>query len=156
MNLKLRPMTPQEYQSFIDESIPRFAQEKIDAHAWLESVALKNAQDAYARILPHGQNTSHHLFLQIEDHDQSLGYIWVMIEEDLLGKSAFIYQIQIDQTHQNKGIGSQALSELETYLKSFDVNRISLHVFANNDRALHVYQKSGFVFTDHNLTKKLI
>lgn len=33
--------------------------------------------------------------------------------------------------------------------------KIALHVFAHNDRAVHVYKNNGFEFTDYSMAKKL-
>ena len=56
-------------------------------------------------------------------------------------------QIRIGSTtSQNRGLGSEAVRQLIAHgFSKLDLHRISLHVFANNQRAIHVYEKNKFV-----------
>ena len=50
-----------------------------------------------------------------------------------------------ERVYRNKKLGSQAIELfLEHVFKTLDLNRLSLTVFAYNERALHVYRKAGF------------
>ncbi len=56
-------------------------------------------------------------------------------------------QIRIGCTaSQNRGLGSEAVRQLITHgFSVLNLHRIALHVFARNQRAIRVYEKSGFV-----------
>ena len=48
--------------------------------------------------------------------------------------------------YQNQGAGSDAVRQLTEYgFSVLNLHRISLHVFATNQRAIRVYEKNGFV-----------
>lgn len=64
---------------------------------------------------------------------------------DFVSRSAEL-QIRIgDNSHQNKGYGKLALKQLISFgFKDLNLNRIFLHVFTDNLRAIKVYQALGF------------
>lgn len=46
----------------------------------------------------------------------------------------------------NRGLGSEAVRQLINYgFSEMNLHRIALNVFATNERAIHVYEKNGFV-----------
>jgi diamine N-acetyltransferase len=51
-----------------------------------------------------------------------------------------------DKTYWNQGYGTEAVRLLAQHgLKTLNLNRIFLHVFENNPRAIRAYEKAGFV-----------
>lgn len=56
-------------------------------------------------------------------------------------------QIRIGELpFQNNGAGSETVRQLTEYgFKILNLRRISLHVFANNARAIRVYEKNGYI-----------
>ena len=56
------------------------------------------------------------------------------------------FSMSIQEKYTNNGIGSSLLNELMKWAKKDQrVEKIYLEVFANNDRAIHLYQKLGFL-----------
>lgn len=55
-------------------------------------------------------------------------------------------QIRIGAEHaRGRGVGREALRQLLSYgFDEFDLHRIYLHVFATNERAIHLYEGAGF------------
>ncbi|WP_139116750.1 GNAT family N-acetyltransferase, partial [Paenibacillus polymyxa] len=49
----------------------------------------------------------------------------------------------------------EALARLEDKAKDLGVRKISLHVFAHNETARKLYEKTGFLETDVIMSKKL-
>lgn len=64
---------------------------------------------------------------------------------DLLHRNAEL-QIRIGETaSHSKGLGSDAVKQLVDFgFKHLNLHRIYLHVFADNERAIKAYSKSGF------------
>jgi len=52
--------------------------------------------------------------------------------------------IYLHQDFQNVGLGTAMLNELIDLAKKEGLHRVSLHVIADNKRAVHVYKKVGF------------
>ncbi|MBJ8056751.1 GNAT family N-acetyltransferase, partial [Bacillus cereus] len=57
----LQPMSQTDYDVLIEESIKRYAGEKVLAGTWNQEEAQKNAEEQFERLLPEG--------LQTEDHE---------------------------------------------------------------------------------------
>ena len=56
----------------------------------------------------------------------------------------YIRDLQVIEAYQNKGIGAQALTYVETLAKQAGVKQLRLRVFIISP-AVHLYQRSGFV-----------
>ena len=70
----------------------------------------------------------------------------VLNEIDTDNRSAVFRTALAGPEHYNKGYGSEALELLLDYaFGPLNLHRIDLEVFAFNPRALHVYEKVGFV-----------
>ena len=55
--------------------------------------------------------------------------------------------ISIKDDYREKGIGQEMMKELERQASRLGLESIYLEVFSNNDRAIHVYGKMGYVET---------
>ncbi|MDC0535752.1 ribosomal protein S18-alanine N-acetyltransferase [Francisellaceae bacterium] len=60
-------------------------------------------------------------------------------------KSARIYSIVIDHHFRGKGLAQQLLSEVINRVSSLDVSHIRLEVKVDNQPAIHLYNKLGFL-----------
>ena len=69
--------------------------------------------------------------------------------------AAWLDNIDILESYQNQGYGTQALALMEQELDAMGIKSIGLHVEADNERALAFYQKRGFRFTAHQVVKVL-
>ncbi|WP_425462714.1 GNAT family N-acetyltransferase [Melghirimyces algeriensis] len=70
-------------------------------------------------------------------------------------KEAFIYDFLIFEDAQGRGWGQNALQALEEHVGKHGVKKISLHVFAHNKRAIHLYQKLNYQATNIYMSKWL-
>lgn len=59
-------------------------------------------------------------------------------------KHVGLVAISVHKDYREEGIGSEVLNLLEEYGRKMSLRMFELTVFANNDRAQHVYQKHGF------------
>lgn len=93
-----------------------------------------------------GQDSSSVLLLiALCENDQVIGDIQIG-DIDTKNRNAHI-RISIDQNnHQGKGYGSEAMLLMLDYgFGILNLHRIELNVFAFNDRAIHTYEKLGFL-----------
>lgn len=80
-------------------------------------------------------------YLSIYDQDHLEGFILLLLEAD--GFSVEFRRIVV--TGKGKGIGQTAIAQVDDYCREvLHRNRIWLDVFENNERARHVYEKSGY------------
>ncbi len=65
---------------------------------------------------------------------------------DWIGRMATFYIAIADKENWSKGYGTEATKLMVDYaFETLNMNRIQLHVSAENDRAVRVYEKTGFV-----------
>lgn len=80
-----------------------------------------------------------------QETNQALGEV-VINEIDFTNRSANIRIDLFDEAHYGKGYGTPAmLLMLGHAFGSLNLHRVSLGVYAFNQRAIHVYEKLGFV-----------
>lgn len=81
-------------------------------------------------------------YLSIENSNgEFCGYFILVLEPDT--ESVEFRRILID--HKKRGIGQAAISEMESYCKNeFNVKRIWLDVYEDNEIGIHIYEKMGY------------
>lgn len=74
--------------------------------------------------------------------DVTRGFIIVLykINSDIAG----VETLNVDPIHQGKGIGKKLLKAAEKEMLSEGINKIRLEVLTGNQRAINLYEKSGF------------
>ncbi|RFB98535.1 GNAT family N-acetyltransferase [Rhizobium leguminosarum bv. trifolii] len=155
--ISLRPMRDSEYSAYLDYFIPEYAAEISSNYGLSDLLSLAQAKREIAADLPDGVKTSGQVLLCLIDHSQRpetvIGYLWY--KPDAAMRSAFISDFYILAAHQGKGLGKQALKALEDELKGKGFEQIKLRVAADNKRARHVYEDTGFRVTGVNMSKSL-
>ena len=84
----------------------------------------------------------------IYDEDEMVGYIMVVYDYDI--PEYDIWHMMIDASKQGKGYGSEALKKVLDYIRTKpfgDSNRVTLTCNKENQMALSLYHKLGFVET---------
>lgn len=119
-------------RSLVINSSAYFPTSEEDHNKWFESITRKRSDRA---------------FLVIEDTEckSVIGYCQ-LLNIHQVHRTAEL-QIRIgNQQKQGKGYGTSAVMKLLNFgYMDLGLERIYLHVFANNNRAIHVYEKCGFV-----------
>ena len=81
----------------------------------------------------------------IYEDDTMVGYVMVIYDYDI--PEYDIWHMMIDESRQNKGLGSAALNQVLEYIKTKPFgssNRVTLTCSKDNVRALQMYKKKGF------------
>lgn len=94
---------------------------------------------------------------QIEKMTQELVNFDILFEEKLVGvvrlsfdtEECWLRDLQVDQSYQNRGIGSIALAEAERLAKEHGSHILKLKVFKNSP-AVHLYKRQGFGLTSED------
>ena len=84
----------------------------------------------------------------IYDGDEMVGYVMVIYDYDI--PEYDIWHMMIDASRQEQGYGSAALRQVMNYIKAKplgDSNRVTLTCNKDNQIALRLYHKFGFVET---------
>lgn len=154
--VKLRPMSAAEFVHYLENSVADYAAEKTRAGHWFADEALAQSQASFQRLLPDGLTTlNHHLFTIVDTtSDLPIGAFWIYLEQGL-HSSIWIYDLIIHPMQRRKGYGRQAMLALETTARELGAERIDLHVFAHNRRAIALYKSVGYTTSSLNMSKLL-
>ncbi|WP_430534166.1 GNAT family N-acetyltransferase [Listeria rocourtiae] len=147
--LRLTPMAKERFADFAESLSVGYAKDQADAGIWAREEALFKARMTTMELLPDGVRTKNHFLWEVMQGEECIGTLWVFQEE----KTYFIYDILIFEAFQNKGLGSALLDLLEEQARERGITEISLHAFAHNKRAVHVYKKMGFEIVDITMRK---
>ncbi len=60
-------------------------------------------------------------------------------------KQANLQNIYVDEAYRSLGVGEKLVNCLKEYCTDYEVNRLNVSVLAENDVAIHFYQKVGFI-----------
>ncbi len=152
-----RPMTAEEFGSYLERAIPEYADMHLRAGNVEPENSLKRAQKDYADLLPQGLATPrHHLFtVTTADDGASVGICWFEIRQRAGRTKAFIYDFCLDDAYRGKGLGRKFMDELEQRVAALGATALSLHVFGDNLAARALYEKCGFRYADMQMIKDL-
>lgn len=85
----------------------------------------------------------------VENRDKELIGLVELIEIDYIHRSGE-FQIIITPEHQGKGFAQTLINKALDYsFTILNLHKIYLHVSTENEKAIHLYQKSGFVEEGH-------
>ncbi|MRI32489.1 GNAT family N-acetyltransferase [Endozoicomonas sp. OPT23] len=155
MQVLLKAMDQQSFSDYLEMAIPSYARDNIDSGRWDTSEATERSIKAHESLLPEGLETKdNYLFDIIEQEDQqNVGHIWVKIEDNIRTRSAFIYDIEIYESHRRKGHAKAALTSIEAKVADMGATSLGLHVFNHNSAALKLYNSIGYQTVSHNMQK---
>ena len=156
--LVLRDLSELEFNKWRASTVQDYADAGAKSGRWEKDSAAEKAEEETLKLLPDGVNTNGHYIYgaYLEDAlNQLLGSVWIGLRPNDLATRAFIYDITIDEAFQGKGYGRQLLALAELKAKKLGAEVIALHVFGYNDRAVKLYQTSGFKFDSHFMSKSL-
>ncbi|OLP67080.1 putative N-acetyltransferase YycN [Bacillus pumilus] len=139
----------------MDAAIQRYAEEKVSAGTWTKEEALENAEDQFDSLLPDGIHTAHHELWNLLQGNQAVGWVWLCFDPNHPQKEGFIYNFILFEDYRGKGLSKQAIAALEEQAQSLGVQKLTLHVFAHNQIARSLYEKTGFAETGIYMSKPI-
>ena len=154
--VQLRPMSEAEFDSYMRQAVPSYAQAHIEAGDVDPGEALARAQADYDALLPEGLRTrDQYLWTIADDAHEAVGMMWFEVRERERGRSAYIFDIAIREDRRRRGYARIAMSLLEERLNAMSIGRVSLNVFGNNHAARTLYEAMGYRVTGIGMTKVL-
>jgi ribosomal protein S18 acetylase RimI-like enzyme len=154
--IRLVPMTENEFEIYLEKTIPEYAADKTRAGDWSEEEALERSRKSYNQLLPQGVKTENNYLFRIllEESGEKIGMIWM--KHEVPRPLGFIFDIVLDESQRGKGYGKQTMLALDEFAAGLGIEEISLHVFAHNPPAMKLYNRLGYEITSQNMTKKLV
>lgn len=154
-SVRFREMTEEEYLQYSEFNIQNYASERARHFKRPFEEELATAKEQVGELLKDGLHTKAHFISKIIDAEngEAVGHIWFHVNE--AKKSAFLYDIMVEEGFRGKGYGKAALHELEVRLREMGIGQVALHVFADNNLAISLYSKQGYYVASHNMQKDL-
>lgn len=155
--IELAPMTEAEFATYVAGAVRSYAQAHILAGDVVPEEALARAQTDYDELLPKGlASPKQHLFTLRHPLLGPVGILWFELREHPLGRSAFLYDVEIREDYRGRGLGRDAMQAMEAHLRGLGAVRISLNVFGYNHAARRLYESLGYEITGMGMKKALL
>ena len=143
MSASLRPMTPVEYDDWLPKAMDHYAFD-IAAAGVPEDEARAKADRDFPRLLPDGLDSEGQWLYVVEDGGEAVGVLWLAERADDVGRSLFVYDIEIGEAHRGRGLGRAAMGLVEEEAHRRGIDRVTLNVFGGNDVARNLYRSLGY------------
>jgi ribosomal protein S18 acetylase RimI-like enzyme len=155
--VRLRPMTSEEFAAWRPWAVEEYAQEDV-AHKQMDADRAHANMSAFVEsVIPRGPRTEGHRLSIVEDAatGERVGYTWWADRELDAGPAAWIYDVYIDEPHRGRGFGRGLMEAVEAQVREAGLARMELHVWVDNEPALSLYRSLGFVPAGMEMFKRL-
>jgi ribosomal protein S18 acetylase RimI-like enzyme len=100
------------------------------------------------------------IFFAVDDDHQPLGYVWVsergyLDPWDFQPEPAWVYDLRVDSQRHGQGLGQALMQQAEAWAIQEGFKRIGLHVFGENQPAIRLYAKLGYVALNSQVKKNI-
>lgn len=154
-DVTLKPMTPEFFDPWMADLMAGYAQDHVQAGNWTAEEAQARVEAETRELVPEGVETKDQLFFTAHnDSDETVGALWIAVRRpDQQG--AWIYEIEVFQSHRGAGYGRALLAAAETATKEAGATTLGLNVFGPNATARALYESSGYEITTMQMRKTL-
>jgi ribosomal protein S18 acetylase RimI-like enzyme len=155
--VRLRPMTNEEFDRWLPWAVEDYAREDVEHKRMDPDRARDNMSAFLESAIPRGPRTEGHHLSIVEDPatKERVGFTW-WAERDLdAGPAAWIYDVYIDEPYRGKGFGRGLMEAVEAEVREAGLPRMELHVWVDNDPATSLYRSLGFEPTGMEMFKQL-
>jgi len=118
----------------------------VEMFASMSDDAVKWGMPPYTReVIDRWMSNIQNLIPLVAEHNNRIvGYAWIYRFVHPRRKGTGDLAMYLHQDFQNVGLGTAMLNRLLELAKKEDMHRIGLHVIADNEIAVHLYEKFGF------------
>jgi ribosomal protein S18 acetylase RimI-like enzyme len=155
VTLSLRRPTEAEFGEWVERSVAAYAQDEIAAGRVSPEQAVARARESYVGLLPDGPDTAGAVVGRLDDDEDAVGWLWVARKAEGPPDLAWVYDIEIDESHRGRGLGRQAMLLAEDLARQLGATALGLNVFGGNAVARGLYASLGYTETAVQLRKPL-
>lgn len=87
--------------------------------------------------------------------EEIIGFIWAYIHQFREERRMYVNELRVKEEYRNRGIGSQLLKMVEDKAREQEIYALYLHVEANNQEAIRLYQRYGYRYERIQLRKEI-
>jgi ribosomal protein S18 acetylase RimI-like enzyme len=83
----------------------------------------------------------------VTEQDEAVGCLWMgrATDQRTGNAQAYIFLVAVDPSHQRRGLGTYLLSEAQQQAEAWGLSELTLQVYPDNQSALKLYEKLGFI-----------
>ena len=153
----LRPMSQPEYDTWVAQTIPAYAADKVASGQWPQDTALEQSKKENDELLPQGLATPDNQFFTIVDAAGApVGMLWFAVKTRFAARIAYVFDVNVRPERQREGHASAAFLALEDEVRKFGLAGIALQVFGHNTAGQGLYAKLGFRPTSISMFKSVV
>jgi len=131
------------FEPYLERSITRFAA-SFPADVMSQEEILPAARRHIEGLLPQGRQTRGQHFHRIVVDGDPVGTLWWAEQLDETPPRVYVYDIEVDEEHRGKGVGTAAMQALEEEARRLGAKEVMLSVFFKNPGAIRLYERLGF------------
>jgi SagB-type dehydrogenase family enzyme len=161
MSVQVRPYLPADREA-LTALVTRLSE--FDLHPWRQAEQIDQTNIAMLETAMDEADPDDAIFVaEVEATGQVVGFVRLQTQTDYFskGRLGYISNIAVDQSFEGQGIGRMLLEQAEAWGQGKGFDRLTLHVFVENQRARQVYEKFGYqqdiiqyIKVDHERKKK--
>jgi GNAT superfamily N-acetyltransferase len=141
-DLELRPMTPEEFDVYMADSVESYTAELASAGMSAEA-ARRQSNEQLAELVPDGLASPGQHFFAAVVGDTHVGRLWISTQREM----AFVYDIAVHEDQRRKGYGEAIMNAGAIWSRDRGHAALGLNVFAHNPNARALYDKLGYRVT---------
>ena len=155
--IELVELPRERFPAYRDDLVREYAQDKVRAEAWSPEEAPRRSAADVDGLLKDGTDTAGHYLYSLRDQStaEEVGTVWIAVLDSGVGRSVWIYDIQIHEPFRRKGHATQALRLVEKKASELGADSVELHVFGHNPAARALYEKVGYETTSVVMRRRL-
>jgi ribosomal protein S18 acetylase RimI-like enzyme len=150
----IRPLRDDEYGAFVERGLAFYVDDMVRAGIDRE-VAQAKADKDLPQLLPDGLATPTHFMYAIEHDGNFAGYLWLCDRDGELGRSLFVYAVEVDAEFRGRGLGRAAMEFAEQEAQRRGIAKVALNVFGGNAIARSLYLSLGYQETAVHMEKRV-
>lgn len=155
--VRLRPMTPDEFEAIRRRSIAGYAAGQVRAGSWNPDGSEQRAAELFAKLLPAGLDTPDTLLVIGETPDgERVGLLWLALDAKAATEAdAWIYEIEVEEAMRGRGYGRALPQAAESECARRGAPTLGLSVLGSNAVARELYTSAGFEVVTQQMRKPL-
>ena len=155
--VELRSMNLAEFDDLQTRAVAEYANERVAAGDWRVEEANHLARLAFNKLLPLGLQTPQNYLWTIVDPGlgRGMGSVWVQKRQRGAIQSAHALDLFVAPPFRRQGVAREAMLRVEDYLRTQDVDEMTLHVFDRNLAALALYEGLGYQANEAGMVKRI-
>jgi ribosomal protein S18 acetylase RimI-like enzyme len=156
VTLRLRPLSRAELPSYRERSLAWYRYD-LETNGGLspEAAQRKVAAD-WSRLFPdEGLPEGTHLYAVEDEAGETVGWLWWTEREGAEGRTAYVYEISVEEAKRGRGYGREAMRLFEEDARANGIDHAAFVVLGGNEVARSLYRSLGYRETAVSMTKRL-